>query len=155
MKVTTFTQFAFVAALSSTAFAQLPPLGGTPSKPPAAGAPATVTPAGNLDVDALNADLKAASTANQEKRYADAEGLMLKDTQAKPDLVLPWVQLGTAQLGLKKYNDAEFSFNNALGVDPSTRKEGSTGSFYQPDAKPGAVAPRPRAPQALEHQEQL
>lgn len=140
MKLSTLTQFALIVALSSPAFAQLPPLGGTPSKPPAAGAPATITP-GGLGVDALNADLKAASTANQEKRYADAEALMLKDTQAKPDLVLPWVQLGTAQLGLKKYSDAEFSFNNALGVDPATRKEATSGGFFQADAKPGAVAP--------------
>src|SRR5271168_3146698 len=100
------------ASMSFTAFAQLPPLGGEPAKP-AAGAPAA-GPSGKLGVDAINADLKAASTANQEKRFADAEALMLRDTAAKPDLILLWLQLGTAQLGLKKYNDAEFSFRNAI-----------------------------------------
>lgn len=132
-------RFAFLLALltsiSAPAWAQLPPLG-EPSKVP--GAP---PPPGSVNLDAINADLKAAIAANQEKRYADAEALMLKDTAAKPDLVLPWVQLGTAQLGLKKYTDAEFSFNNALGVDPAAKKESTTGGFYQPDSKPGAVAP--------------
>jgi len=124
-----------LALLTAAAFAQLPPLG-EPSK-----SPAPPPPPGSVNLDAINADLKAAIAANQEKRYADAETLMLKDTAAKPDLVLPWVQLGTAQLGLKKYNDAEFSFNNALGVDPATRKDHAVGAFYQSDAKPGAVAP--------------
>lgn len=118
------------------ALGQLPPLG-EPSKPATGLSPA---PAGGLNVDAINADLKLAIAANQEKRYADAEGLMLKDTAAKGDLVILWVQLGTAQIGLKKYAEAEVSFNNALGVNPAPLKENSTAGFYQPDAKPGAVA---------------
>jgi tetratricopeptide (TPR) repeat protein len=129
---------ASLLAFSSAAFAQLPPLAGSTTKPGAT--PVPPTPASTA-VDALNADLKAAIAANQEKRYADAETLMLKDTAAKPDLVLPWVQLGTAQLGLRKYNDAEFSFNNALGNDPNPQKSGGAGGFFQADAKPGAVAP--------------
>ena len=32
---------------------------------------------------------------------------MLKDTAAKPDASVLWAQLGQAQLGLKKYDDAE------------------------------------------------
>jgi tetratricopeptide (TPR) repeat protein len=115
---------------------QLPPLSGGP--PSTAAAPA---PAGGLNVDAINADLKAAVAANQEKRYADAEALMLRDTAAKGNLVILWVQLGTAQIGLKKYAEAEVSFDNALGVNPAPLKENSTAGFYQPDAKPGAVAP--------------
>jgi tetratricopeptide (TPR) repeat protein len=127
-----------LAFLSLVAAAQLPPLGGgEPPKPSANGS----APAGGMGVDAINADLKAASTANQEKRYADAEGLMLKDTAAKPDLVLPWVQLGTAQLGLKKYSEAEFSFDNALGMGSGPLQKNTTAGFYQTDStKPGAVA---------------
>lgn len=135
-------------AISIPAFAQLPPLGGEPPKPVAApgnapgSAPGSASaPAGGLSVDAINADLKAAGTANQEKRFGDAEALMLKVTSARPDLVLPWVQLSTAQIGLKKYNDAEFSLNNALGVNPGAQKTAGEGGFFQPDAKPGAVAP--------------
>jgi tetratricopeptide (TPR) repeat protein len=127
-----------LALLALPAAAQLPPLGGgEPPKPSGNGA----APAGGMNVDAINTDLKAASIANQEKRYADAESLMLKDTAAKPDLVLPWVQLGTAQLGLKKYSEAEFSFNNALGVGPGPLQKNTTAGFYQNDStKPGAVA---------------
>jgi tetratricopeptide (TPR) repeat protein len=139
MQFKTFLLLASFASICVPSFAQLPPLGGEPAKP-APGAPAA-GPSGKLAVDAINADLKAASTANQEKRFVDAESLMLRDTAAKPDLILLWLQLGTAQLGLKKYNDAEFSFRNAIGADPNPQKEAAGGSFYQPDAKPGAVAP--------------
>ncbi len=127
---------ASMASLSLPASAQLPPLGGPPNTA------ATPAPAGKVSVDAINADLKAASTALQEKRYADAEAAMLRVTAERPDLVLPWVQLGTAQIGLKKYSEAEVSFNNALGNNPGPIKEAQTGGgFYQADAKPGAVAP--------------
>jgi len=133
--------------LASSAFfplftlAQLPPLsGGAPAAAPAPGA----APGSKVSVDAINADLKSAATALQEKRYADAESTMLRVTAQRPDLILPWVQLGTAQIGLKKYPEAEVSFNNALGGNPgptSEAKQGVSGGFYQPDAKPGAVAP--------------
>jgi tetratricopeptide (TPR) repeat protein len=125
---------AFPALACLPAFAQLPPLGGSQPNP------AAPAPSGRLSVDAINADLKAAIAANQEKRYTDAEALMLRDTAAKGDLIVLWVQLGTAQIGLKKYAEAEVSFDNALGVNPAPLKENSTAAFYQPDAKPGAVA---------------
>jgi len=130
--------------LALPAFAQLPPLGEHPDNNTSSSAPAAspgLLPPGGLSVDALNGDLKAASAANQEKRYSDAESLMLRDTKARPDLILPWVQLGTAQLGLKKYNDAEFSFNNALGANPGPKTEAKSDNFYHPDPKPGEVAP--------------
>ena len=43
---------------------------------------------------------------------------MLNDTLAYPDAVLLWVELGLAQLGLKKYSEAELSFQKALAIDP-------------------------------------
>jgi len=49
-----------------------------------------------------NAELIAARAATKEKRYADSEALMLKATASQPELILPWVELGLAQLGLKK-----------------------------------------------------
>lgn len=129
------------AALPLCTSAQLPPLsGGAPAAAPAPGGAS----GSKVSVDAINADLKTAATALQEKRYADAESVMLKVTAERPDLILPWVQLGTAQIGLKKYPEAEVSFNNALGGNPgpsSEVKQGVSGGFYQPDAKPGAVAP--------------
>jgi tetratricopeptide (TPR) repeat protein len=107
-------------------FAQLPPLG-PPQKPTAEAAAA---PAGSLSVDAANADLKIARAANQEKRYADAEALMLKDTAARPGLPYLWIELGQAQLSQKKYTEAEASFKAALSGGESAQKAAPTGGFY-------------------------
>jgi tetratricopeptide (TPR) repeat protein len=74
------------------------------------------------ETPAINADLKAARAANQEKRYADAEALMQKDTAANPGLFYCWIELGTAEIGLKKYADAETSFKIALGSVPAEAK---------------------------------
>ena len=76
-------------------FGQLAPLG-----QPLAAAPAQIS------VETANADLKTARTANQEKRYAEAEALMLKDTAARPTLAYLWIELGLAQLGQKKWAEA-------------------------------------------------
>jgi tetratricopeptide (TPR) repeat protein len=107
-------------------FAQLPPLG--PPQKPNADAPAA--PAANLSVDAANADLKIARAANQEKRYADAEALMLKDTAARPGLPYLWIELGLAQLSQKKYSEAEISFKAALSGGESAQKQAPADGFY-------------------------
>ena len=121
----------FAASLTAvpSAFTQgLPPLG-PPQKTDTAAPPAS------LSVEAMNADLKAARAANQEKRYADAEALMLKDTAAKPSQVYLWIELGLAQLGQKKYEDAEISFKNVLGTGPAPQNQSSGGGFYAADGK--------------------
>jgi tetratricopeptide (TPR) repeat protein len=108
----------------------LPPLGQSTDQKPAA------APSGKLSVEAANADLKTARTANQEKRYADAETLMQRDTAMRSDMPYLWIELGLAQLAQKKYDDAETSFKAALGNSgahlPSTA---STGGFYAADGK--------------------
>ena len=88
-----------------------------------------------------NAALVAARAATKEKRYADSEALMSKVTASQPELILPWVELGLAQIGLKKYAEAENSFKVALGIDPASLKLKHADDFYQsPDSK-DAVAP--------------
>jgi tetratricopeptide (TPR) repeat protein len=88
-----------------------------------------------------NAALVAARAATKDKRYADSEALMLKLTSSSPEMILSWVELGLAQMGLKKYPEAERSFKVALGLDPASLKREHSGDFYQsPEAK-GAVAP--------------
>jgi len=68
--------------------------------------------------------------------------MMLPVTRDNPNLILPWVELGLAQLGLKKYTEAETSFKMALGIDPASLQRAHADDFYQsPDAAPGAVAP--------------
>ena len=68
----------------------------------------------------INAAIVAARVATKDTHYADAEALMLQATSSRPELVVPWVELGLAQLGLKKYPEAENSFKTAIGTDPST-----------------------------------
>lgn len=90
----------------------------------------------------LNALLVAARKGTAEKRFADSEALMLPVTRDNPNLILPWVELGLAQLGLKKYTEAENSFKMALGIDPASLQRAHADDFYQSaDAAPGTVAP--------------
>jgi tetratricopeptide (TPR) repeat protein len=98
-------------------------------------------PAGKKDSESLNAQIVAARKATAEKRFADSEAMMLKVTADNPKLVLPWVELGLAQLGLKKYPEAENSFKMALGLDPKSTQLAHQDEFYQSNDKPGIVAP--------------
>lgn len=88
------------------------------------------------EVANVNAMLGQARKATAEKRYADAEALMLKVTQSQPGVILPWVELGLAQLALNKYPDAEKDFKTALRIGPGgIQKEGPAG-FYGPPGGP-------------------
>jgi tetratricopeptide (TPR) repeat protein len=103
------------------------------------GSPAPDT--GKKTADSVNAALITARAATKEKRYADSEALMLKATASQPEAILPWVELGRAQIGLKKYAEAENSFKVALGIDPASPKPAQADDFFQkPDAR-DAVAP--------------
>lgn len=109
------------------------------------------TPAGTPQTDAgaatkkeagnVNVDLVAARAATKDHRYADAEALMQKDTQANPNLVLPWIELGLAQMGMEEYEKAENSFKIALGIDPRSVAQAHNEDFYQKADAPGIVAP--------------
>jgi len=90
--------------------------------------------------ESVNAVLTQARKATAEKRYADSEALILPLTQDNPGMILPWVELGTAQLGLKKYPDAENSFKMALGIDPQSLQLAQKDKFYQQPDAPGVVA---------------
>jgi tetratricopeptide (TPR) repeat protein len=111
---------------------QKPPVQGLPPlNSPQDQKPAAQGPSGTLSVDAANADLKTARAANQEKRYADAETLMLRDTSARPNMPYLWIELGQAQLGEKKYADAETSFKAALTGGESIQKQAPAAGFYK------------------------
>jgi tetratricopeptide (TPR) repeat protein len=87
----------------------------------------------NKLVKEINADVLAARAANKDKRYADAEAIALKDTTSNPDLIPPWVELGLAQIGLKKYSDAEASFDTALAINPKAPKSQKDVGFLTVD----------------------
>jgi tetratricopeptide (TPR) repeat protein len=71
--------------------------------------------AAKADVDAKELEIKTA-------KYNEVETLMLKDTQAKPDASVLWAQLGQAQAGLKKYDEATATFKKALELEAASKK---------------------------------
>jgi len=73
-------------------------------------------------MDSINSAVVAARAATKEKRYADAEALMLKVTASRPELVVPWMELGLAQLGLKKYPDAGNDMQKTLDLAKADKK---------------------------------
>jgi hypothetical protein len=85
----------------------------------------------NKAIREINADILSAREADREERFADAESLMLKDTAAKPQLIPPWVELGLAQIGLKKLSGAEACFKTALAIDPKNPMPEREIGYYQ------------------------
>jgi len=103
----------------------------------------------NQIIKTLNADLGTARQDNKDKKYDEAEALMLKDTAAKPDGVLLWYELGSAQLGLKKYDDAVATYKKVLELDAASKKpnpelsggaHAGVGEAYARDGKTADVA---------------
>jgi tetratricopeptide (TPR) repeat protein len=86
---------------------------------------------GSKVVASVNADVIAARKATAEKRYGDAEALMLKDTSDHPELIVPRVELGLAEIGLEKYAYAESNFKKVLGLDTSIDTVTHSDDFYQ------------------------
>jgi tetratricopeptide (TPR) repeat protein len=76
----------------------------------------------NSQIKNLNADLQKARADDVAKNYADADALMTRDTQAKPDEALLWVELGKAQKGEKKFDDAATSLKKAIDLDAASKK---------------------------------
>jgi len=76
----------------------------------------------NSQIKNLNADLLKAREENKDKNYADADSLMTRDTGAKPDAAVLWVELGIAQKGEKKYTDAATSLQKAIDLDKASKK---------------------------------
>ncbi|MGD0893422.1 MAG: tetratricopeptide repeat protein [Terracidiphilus sp.] len=83
---------------------------------------ATATALQTLGASASKADLDAKATEIKTAKYTEVETLMLKDTVAKPDASVLWAELGQAQVGLKKYDQAEANYKKALEVDAASKK---------------------------------
>jgi tetratricopeptide (TPR) repeat protein len=76
----------------------------------------------NQNVGKLNDLLKQARAANTAKKYDDAATAMLQATTIKPDAAVLWLELGIAQSGQKKYDDALVSLKKALDLDSNSKK---------------------------------
>jgi tetratricopeptide (TPR) repeat protein len=70
------------------------------------------------DIDAKEVEIRAA-------KYGEIETMILKDTVAKPDVSVLWAQLGLAQTGLKKYDEAEATYKKALELEAASKKPNS------------------------------
>ena len=76
----------------------------------------------NTQIKNLNADLTKARDDNKSGNFADADQLMTRDSQAKPDEALIWIELGKAQKGEKKFADAATSLQKAVDLDAASKK---------------------------------
>ena len=76
----------------------------------------------NAQIKNLNADLQKARSDDAAKNFADADALMTRDTQLKPEEALLWVELGKAQKGEKKLDDAATSLKKAIDLDAASKK---------------------------------
>jgi tetratricopeptide (TPR) repeat protein len=108
-----------------------------PSAPMASPESGAVT---KKETENINAVILAARTAMKENRFVDAEKSMLNVTHNNPNLVLPWLELGLAQLGLKKYPEAEEALKIAIGIDTASEQRAHSDDFYQKVDAPGVVA---------------
>ncbi len=76
----------------------------------------------NQTVGKLNDLLKQARANNAAKKYDEAATAMQQATTMKPDAAVLWLELGIAQTGLKKYDDAVVSLKKALDLDTASKK---------------------------------
>jgi tetratricopeptide (TPR) repeat protein len=74
-----------------------------------------------LGASAPKADVDAKVTEIKTAKYTEVETLMTKDSQLRPTESILFAQLGQAQVGLKKYDDAIVSFKKVLELE-STKK---------------------------------
>jgi len=75
-----------------------------------------------LGTTASKADLDAKELEIKTAKYTEIETLMTKDANAKPDASVLWAQLGQAQLGLKKYDEAEVTYKKVLDLEAVSKK---------------------------------
>ena len=68
--------------------------------------------------DAIEAKAAEIRTA----KYTEVETLMTKDTAVMPDQSVLWTNLARAQLGLKKYDDAETNYRKSIALETNAKK---------------------------------
>jgi tetratricopeptide (TPR) repeat protein len=81
---------------------------------------ATATQA--LGPGATRSAIEAKELEIRTAKYTDVETLMLRDIAAKPDASVLWAQLGQAQLGLKKFDEAVVTYKKVLDLEAASKK---------------------------------
>lgn len=103
----------------------------------------------NSLVKGLNADLQTARDDIKNKNFADADALMTKDTTAKPDAAVLWLELGNAQVGEKKYPDAVTSLQKAISLETASPKPNQDIIAGSDNALGEALASQTKIPDAV------
>jgi len=75
-----------------------------------------------LGASATREAVEAKSTEIRNAKYTEILTLMTKDTQAKPDEPILWTNLARANVGLKKYEDAETAYKKAIELESTAKK---------------------------------
>ncbi|MGA7339210.1 MAG: hypothetical protein WBE72_11365 [Terracidiphilus sp.] len=83
---------------------------------------APVTAAQQLGAAAAKPDVDAKVAEIRTAKYADIETMMTKDTEAMPTEALLWANLGYAQAGEKKYDDAIVTYKKAIELETAAKK---------------------------------
>jgi tetratricopeptide (TPR) repeat protein len=83
---------------------------------------AHATAVSTLGAAASKADIDAKEQEIKTAKYTEIETMMTKDSAAKPDASVLWAQLGQAQVGLKKYDEAETTYKKVLELEAASKK---------------------------------
>jgi tetratricopeptide (TPR) repeat protein len=75
-----------------------------------------------LGATAAKSDIEAKEAEIKTAKYTEVETLMTKDTGAKADASILWAYLGQAQVGLKKYDEAEATYKKVLDIESTSKK---------------------------------
>ncbi len=75
-----------------------------------------------LGASATRAQVATKTDEIKTAKYTDIESMMTKDTVVKPDEAILWTDLGYAQAGLKKYDDATTSYKKAIDLETAAKK---------------------------------
>jgi hypothetical protein len=75
-----------------------------------------------LGASASKADLDAKTLEIKTAKFTEVETIMLKDTGLRATESVLWAQLGQAQKGLKKYDEATASFKKVLQLEAESKK---------------------------------
>jgi len=76
-----------------------------------------------LGASATRDAVEAKATEIRTAKYTEIETLMTKDTGVMPDQSILWTNLARADLGLKKYDEAEANYRKALALETNAKKQ--------------------------------
>jgi tetratricopeptide (TPR) repeat protein len=75
-----------------------------------------------LGASATREAIEAKATEIRNAKYTEIATLMTKDTAVMPDQSILWTNLARANVGLKKYDDAETNYRKALALETNSKK---------------------------------